>query len=42
SSGKPIGLQLIASPLNEQACLRAARALEAMGLTDARVSESAA
>ncbi len=35
ASGKPIGLQLIAAPFNEQACLRAARALEAMGITDA-------
>lgn len=26
ASGKPIGLQLIAAPFNEQACLRAARA----------------
>ncbi|MGW8233413.1 amidase family protein, partial [Klebsiella pneumoniae] len=42
ASGKPIGLQLIAAPFNEQACLRAARALEAMGVTDARVAESAA
>ncbi len=42
ASGKPIGLQLIAAPFNEQACLRAARALEAMGITDARVAESAA
>lgn len=25
ASGKPIGLQLIAAPFNEQACLRAAR-----------------
>ncbi|MFO5794489.1 Asp-tRNAAsn/Glu-tRNAGln amidotransferase A subunit and related amidase, partial [Klebsiella pneumoniae] len=40
--GKPIGLQLIAAPFNEQACLRAARALETMGITDARVAESAA
>ena len=37
-----IGLQLIAAPFNEQACLRAARAMEAMGITDARVAESAA
>ncbi len=42
ASCKPIGLQLIAAPFNEQACLRAARALEAMGITDARVAESAA
>ncbi len=41
-SATPIGLQLIAAPFNEQACLRAARALEAMGVTDARVAESAA
>ena len=34
--------KLIAAPFNEQACLRAARALEAMGITDARVAESAA
>ena len=39
ASGKPIGLQLIAAPFNEQTCLRAARALEAMGITDARVAE---
>ena len=37
ASGKPIGLQLIAAPFNEQACL-APRGLEAMGITDARVA----
>ena len=42
ASGKPIGLQLIAAPFNEQACLRAARALEEMGITDARPVEIAA
>ena len=39
---QPIGLQLIAAPFNEQACLRAARALEEMGITDARPVEIAA
>lgn len=39
SSGLPIGIQLIAAPFNEQACLRAARALEQMGITDARPAE---
>ena len=34
-SGLPIGLQLIAAPFNETACLRAARALEQMGITQA-------
>lgn len=38
-SGLPIGLQLIAAPFNEQACLRAARVLEEMGITDARPVE---
>ncbi len=39
TSGKPIGLQLIAAPFNEQACLRAARVLEEQGITDARPAE---
>lgn len=34
-SGLPIGLQLIAAPFNEAACLRAASALEQMGITHA-------
>ena len=42
ANGQPIGLQLIAAPFNEQACLRAARALEEMGITDARPVEIAA
>ena len=42
ASGQPIGLQLIAAPFNEQACLRVARALEEMGMTDARPAEIAA
>lgn len=39
--GQPIGVQLVAAPFNEQACLRAARVLEAMGCTDARAVEVA-
>ncbi len=39
AAGQPIGLQLIAAPFNEQACLRAARALEEQGITDARPAE---
>ncbi|AEN64245.1 amidohydrolase, AtzE family [Enterobacter soli] len=39
--GAPIGLQLIAAPFNEQACLRVARVLEACGITDARPAEIA-
>ena len=39
AGGLPIGLQLIAAPFNEQACLRAARVLEASGITDARPAE---
>ncbi|PLL93250.1 Asp-tRNA(Asn)/Glu-tRNA(Gln) amidotransferase GatCAB subunit A, partial [Klebsiella michiganensis] len=42
ASGQPIGLQLIAAPFNEQACLRVARALEETGVTDARPLEIAA
>ena len=42
ANGQSIGLQLIAAPFNEQACLRAARALEEMGITDARPVEIAA
>lgn len=41
SGGLPIGLQLIAAPFNEQACLRVARVLEEMGITDARAVEIA-
>lgn len=41
ASGLPIGVQLIAAPFNEHLCLRAARALELMGLTDARPVEIA-
>ncbi|PAT22763.1 hypothetical protein CJ430_31575, partial [Klebsiella pneumoniae] len=33
--GKPIGLQLIAAPFNEQACLRAARRWKRWALPDA-------
>ena len=40
--GMPIGLQLIAAPFNEQACLRVARVLEESGITDARPAEVAA
>ena len=35
SSGLPIGLQLIAAPFKEEACLRAARVLEQMGIAQA-------
>lgn len=35
ASGLPIGLQLIAAPFKEEACLRAARALEQMGIVRA-------
>ncbi|MFK3704693.1 AtzE family amidohydrolase [Klebsiella sp. NPDC088457] len=42
AAGRPIGVQLIAAPFNEQACLRAARVLEAMGISDARPAERAA
>ncbi|MEN0615875.1 AtzE family amidohydrolase [Klebsiella indica] len=41
-NGQPIGVQLIAAPFNEQACLRVARVLEEMGITDARPAEIAA
>lgn len=41
ASGLPIGVQLIAAPFNEQACLRAARALEQQGVTCAQVAEIA-
>ncbi|HDR2789216.1 TPA: AtzE family amidohydrolase [Enterobacter asburiae] len=41
ADGAPIGLQLIAAPFNEQACLRVARVLEASGITDARPAEIA-
>ena len=41
ASGLPIGVQLIAAPFNEQACLRAARALEEQGLTHAEPAEYA-
>ena len=39
AQGAPVGLQLIAAPFNEQACLRVARVLEASGITDARPAE---
>ena len=42
AAGQPIGLQLIAAPFNEQACLRVARVLEEMGITDASPAEVAA
>jgi aspartyl-tRNA(Asn)/glutamyl-tRNA(Gln) amidotransferase subunit A len=42
AQGAPIGLQLIAAPFNEQACLRVARVLEESGITDARPAEVAA
>ena len=42
ATGLPVGVQLIAAPFNEQACLRAAYALEAMGMTDSRPVEVAA
>ncbi|PXW36468.1 aspartyl-tRNA(Asn)/glutamyl-tRNA(Gln) amidotransferase subunit A [Klebsiella oxytoca] len=42
ANGQPIGLQLIAAPFNEQACLRVAQTLEEMGMTDARPAEIAA
>ena len=35
ASGRPIGLQLIAAPFKEEACLRAARVLEHMGIAQA-------
>ena len=38
--GLPIGVQLIAAPFNEQACLRAARVLEQLGIADARAVAS--
>lgn len=41
AQGRPVGLQLIAAPFNEQACLRVARVLEASGITDARPAEMA-
>ncbi|WP_061707494.1 AtzE family amidohydrolase [Pseudenterobacter timonensis] len=42
ADGMPIGLQLIAAPFNEQACLRVAQMLEQTGITDARPAEIAA
>ncbi|WP_300005728.1 AtzE family amidohydrolase [uncultured Cedecea sp.] len=39
ATGSPIGVQLIASPFNEQACLRVARVLETMNCTDAHCAE---
>ncbi|MBS0976066.1 amidase family protein, partial [Serratia rubidaea] len=42
AAGRPIGLQLIAAPFNEQACLRAAAALEQMGIAVADAAEVAA
>ena len=41
AAGLPIGVQLIAAPFNEQACLRVAQVLETMGSTDARPAEVA-
>ncbi|QKJ85961.1 AtzE family amidohydrolase [Paramixta manurensis] len=38
ASGLPIGIQLIAAPFNEAACLRAARALEQQGLIKAQAA----
>ncbi|CCP02219.1 putative amidase [Erwinia amylovora Ea644] len=35
AGGMPIGLQLIAAPFKEQACLRAARVLEQLGIAQA-------
>ncbi|QHA85785.1 AtzE family amidohydrolase [Serratia rhizosphaerae] len=42
AAGRPIGLQLIAAPFNEQACLRAAAALEQLGIAVADAAEVAA
>ena len=42
AQGAPIGLQLIAAPFNELACLRVARVLEESGIADARPAEVAA
>jgi aspartyl-tRNA(Asn)/glutamyl-tRNA(Gln) amidotransferase subunit A len=42
AQGAPIGLQLIAAPFNEQACLRVARVLEESGIADASPAEVAA
>ncbi len=39
AQGAPIGLQLIAAPFNEQACLRVARVLEESGIADASPAE---
>lgn len=39
ATGSPIGVQLIASPFNEQACLRVARVLETLNCTDAQCAE---
>ncbi|MGD8164995.1 AtzE family amidohydrolase [Pantoea sp. FN0307] len=39
ASGLPIGLQLIAAPFQEANCLRAARALEQMGITVATAAQ---
>lgn len=41
ASNRPIGVQLIAAPFNELACLRAARALEHAGISEARPAERA-
>lgn len=41
ASGRPIGVQLIASPFNEQACLRVAQVLETLGCTQAPIAELA-
>jgi len=37
--GLPLGLQLIAAPFKEEACLRAAWALEKMGIAEAPVAK---
>ena len=39
ASGLPIGVQLIAAPFQEARCLRAARALEEMGVAAAPVAK---
>lgn len=38
-TGQPIGVQLIAAPFNEQACLRVAKVLETLGVTHAQPAE---
>jgi AtzE family amidohydrolase len=39
ANGLPLGVQLIAAPFNEQACLRAAQALEQQGISCAQIAE---